>query len=85
MTLHTRIEQSRDDPGAYLCVIFEIHDHSGHVLFTENSRASDMMRWNISWVSDDRIRLESSDIGTSYWRQQADGGWVKENPVGRPG
>ena len=78
MMLHTRIEQSRVDPRAYLCVVFEIRDGSGRVLHAENTRASDRMRWNMSWVSDDRIRLESSDIGTYYWRKQADGGWVKE-------
>jgi len=78
MTLLTRIEQGRDDPGSYLCVIFEICDSSGRVVHTENTRASDTMRWNLSWVSNDRIRLRSSDIGTYHWRRKADGSWVKE-------
>jgi hypothetical protein len=78
MTLHTRVNQSRDDPGAYLCVIFEIRDRSGRVLHSENTRASDLMRWDMAWVSDDRVCLESSDIGTSCWRKQPDGFWVKE-------
>ena len=80
MTLHTRVEQSRDDPGAYRCVVFEVRDGAGGVLHAENTRASDTMRWDMSWVSDDRIRLESSDIGTYYWRRRADGVWVKEPP-----
>jgi hypothetical protein len=78
MTLHTRVNQSRDDPGAYLCIIFEIRDRSGRVLHSENTRASDLMRWDMAWVSDDRVCLESSDIGTSCWRKQPDGFWVKE-------
>jgi hypothetical protein len=78
MTLHTRIEQSRSDPTLYLCVIFEIRDRSGCILHTENTRASDVMRWEMSWVDNDRIRLRSSDIGTYEWVRQADGRWLKE-------
>jgi hypothetical protein len=78
MTLHTRIEQSRNDPVTYLCVVFEIRDSSGRILHTENTRASDAMRWTMAWVADDRIRLRSSDIGTFEWKRQADGSWVKE-------
>ena len=89
MMLHTRIEQSRQDPVAYLCVIFEIRDRSGRLLYSENTRASDTMRWNVSWISNDRIRLESSDIGSYDWQKQPGGGWVREpatkSPVGRPG
>jgi hypothetical protein len=78
MTLHTSIEQSRDDPGAYLCVILEIRDRDGKVLHSENTRASDVMRWDLSWISDDRIRLKSSDIGTHDWQRKDDGRWSKE-------
>jgi hypothetical protein len=78
MTLNTRIEQSRSDPATHLCVIFEIRDSSGRILHSENTRASDAMSRRMSWVGDDRIRLESSDIGTYHWRRQAGGGWMKE-------
>ena len=77
-TLHTSIERSRRDPGGYLCVVFEIRDSAGKVLHTENTRASDNSRWRINWVSDDKIRLESSDIGTYHWTRQTDGEWRKE-------
>jgi len=79
MTMHTRIDQSRDNPCVSLCVILEIRDRSGRVLHSENTRASNTMRWNMSWVSDDRIRLESADIGTYDWCRQADGRWAKEH------
>jgi hypothetical protein len=83
MILHTRIERSRQDPVAYLCVIFEIRDPSGRLLYSENTRASDTMRWNVSWVANDRIRLVSSDIGTYDWQKQPGGGWVRE-PAKKP-
>ncbi len=82
MTLHTRIEQSKADPAAYLCVVLEIRDPTGRVLHSENTRASDVMRWDMAWVANDRIRLKSSDIGTYDWHRQDDGRWVKE-PVPR--
>jgi hypothetical protein len=63
-----------------LCVIFEVRDTSGRILHTENTLASDRMRWYMSWVSNDRIRLKSSDIGTYYWQRRADGSWQKEEP-----
>jgi hypothetical protein len=78
MVLLTDIEHSRKDPVTYLCVVFEIRDASGHVLHAENTGASDRMRWDLSWVSNDRIRLRSSDIGTYYWQRQPDGRWKKE-------
>jgi hypothetical protein len=85
MTLRTRIEQSRKDPFTYLCVVFEIRNGSGRILHTENTGASNTMRWNMTWVADDRIRLESSDIGTYEWGRQADGSWVKKSTPGHPG
>jgi hypothetical protein len=78
MTLHTRVEQSQKDRGAYLCIVFEIRDASGRVLHSENTRASDVMRWDMFWITNDRIGLKSSDIGTFYWQRQADGSWKKE-------
>lgn len=81
MTLHSSIEQRRDDPSAYGCVVFEIRDSTGRVLHAENTRASDFMRWNMAWLADDHVRLESSDIGARHWRRQPDGVWVQE-PVG---
>ena len=78
MTLHTSVEQSRKDRGAYLCVIFEIRDGAGRVLHSENTRASAQSKWTMTWVKNDRVRLDSSDIGTHYWQRQADGKWRKE-------
>lgn len=78
LTLVTDVEHSRADPRIYLCVIFEIRDRSGKVVHRENTRASDLSQWQMSWVSAEKIRLESSDIGTYYWTKQPDGTWKKE-------
>ena len=78
MLLETRVEQRGDDPATYLCVTFEVRDRAGCILHTENTRASNTMRWKMSWVSENRIRLESSDIGTRDWSRQSDGRWVSE-------
>ncbi len=82
MTLHTRIEHRRADLVTWLCVVFEIRDRAGHVIHAENTRASDRMRWKMSWVSNDRIRLQNSDIGTLHWQRQSDGTWAKETDSG---
>ena len=59
-------------------VMFEIRDQAGKVLHREDTRASDAMRWGMAWVSNERIELKSSDIGTYYWSRQHDGTWRKE-------
>ena len=77
-TLHTSVEPSNKDPTIYGCVIIEIRDKTGAVIFSENSHASAFHRWGISWISNDQFRLKSSDIGTSTWTRQSDGRWTKE-------
>jgi hypothetical protein len=75
MEIVTSVEQSRADPTAYPCVIFEIRDKQGRVLYKQNTHASDRMRWNMDWVLTNRIRLVSSDIGTRLWEQETNGNW----------
>jgi hypothetical protein len=78
LTLITLVEHSHQDPKTYLCVVFEIRDRNGKVLHRENTHASDTMRWNMSWESNTRVRLDSSDIGTYCWTKQRDESWRKE-------
>jgi len=77
MTIVTSIEQSQTDPTAYLCVVFEIRNKQGRVLYKENTHASDRMRWNMDWISTNKVRLASSDNGTYFWEQQTNGVWKK--------
>lgn len=77
MTLHSWIEQDRSDPKAYLCVVFQVCDRAGQILKTENTLASDRMRWDLTWDGNDRVVLRSSDIGTYHWVRQADGRWER--------
>ena len=74
----TSIEQSKADPGAYHCVIFEIRDKQGQMLFKENTRASDYSNWSLSWEGTNRIKLDSSDIGICFWSKGPDNHWKKE-------
>jgi hypothetical protein len=78
LILAASIERSRAAGSKYLCVILEIRDRAGKVLFRENTGASDVMKWNLHWESNTRIKLDSSDIGTYYWNRQPDGSWRKE-------
>jgi hypothetical protein len=78
MFLVTSVEKSRKDPGAYLCVVFEIRSTNGVVLHRENTRASITMQWSMSWDTNADVILKSSDIGDYRWKRQPDGMWKKE-------
>ncbi|MDB6022561.1 MAG: hypothetical protein JWQ04_2418 [Pedosphaera sp.] len=77
MVLMTSIDQSKEDPKTYLCVVFEIRDQSGKVIHKENTRASAASKWNMSWISNEEIELKSSDIGDYRWKKQPNGNWQK--------
>ena len=77
LTLVAAPQQSTNSRVLHL-VVFEIRDQTGKVLHREDTRASDAMRWSMAWVSNERIELKSSDIGTYYWSRQPDGTWKKE-------
>jgi hypothetical protein len=81
MSLHTWIEESKSDPTSYLCVAFQIRAARRRVLHEENTRASDVMRWRMSWISNECLRLDSSDIGTCFWEIQPDGSWRKTDQL----
>lgn len=78
LVLATSVETSQKDPRKYLCIVLEIRDKTGKLLHSENSGASATMRWQVSWLANDRIRLDSSDIGAFHWQQHPDGSWKKE-------
>src|SRR5690349_12225326 len=75
LELLASVETSKADLTSYRCVVIEIRNKAGQVLYKENTHASDTMNWSIAWVSTNKIRLDSSDIGTYFWVQQAQGGW----------
>jgi hypothetical protein len=77
LELVTSVERSNADPKTYLCVVFEIRDRAGKVLHKENTRASDVSKWSMAWISTNKIQLDSSDIGTYVWEKQPDGTWKK--------
>jgi len=69
------LNQSKSDLTKYLCLKFTIQDADENVLFQEQTGASTTMRWKMAWDEDSRVWLYSSDIGTYYWEQQAEGIW----------
>lgn len=75
LTLITSMNQNKEDLTKYLCVKFQIVDATGKVWYEEQTGASDRMQWEMYWDENDRVVLESSDIGTLAWEQQADGTW----------
>ncbi len=77
LTLITSINRSKEDLTKFLCVKFQIIDSTGRVLYEEQTGASDRMRWNMRWEDNQHVVLDSSDIGTIIWEQQADGSWRK--------
>ena len=75
--LLTTINADKTDPTVYLCVKFQIMDEAGHLLYEEQTRASDRMRWTMKWAGNERVVLESSDIGTYTWERGSNGLWQK--------
>jgi hypothetical protein len=75
MTLATSVNQSKANPTRYLCVIVDITDSTGRTLHHEVTPASATQRWSISWLSNDEILLNSSDVGSYHIRRQSDGTW----------
>jgi len=80
MTLTTAVNQSRSDPRRYLCVIVEIRDRSGALLYREVTPASATQRWSVRWASRGEVVLDSSDIGPYTIRRKPDGTWKGGGP-----
>ncbi len=73
--LHTQTNQDKTNPARYLCVIVDIRDATGKVVYREVTPASDTMRWSIKWIDGKTIQLDSSDIGKFTIRRLEDGSW----------
>ncbi len=64
--------------------IVVITDRAGREVFRDNDAYSSRHGVGITWRSGkDELWLLSSDVGTSYVRQDAEGAWRKDHP--RPG
>jgi hypothetical protein len=75
----TFVERDKSDRMRYLHVFIEVLDARGDVVTTLETGASHRMRWSVAWDGMNRIWLNSSDIGTYYWQQQAGGDWEKQS------
>ncbi len=63
----SRVNREDEESKTFLYVVLEIRDKSGSILQSFQTRASDRMKWKIAWDKQDRLWLDSSDIGTYYW------------------
>ena len=72
------INRKRDDPTKYLCVHLRIvRDPQGAAVVELDTQtgASNRMRWEVFWESDQQVLLKSSDIGDRRWTRGDDDKW----------
>jgi hypothetical protein len=73
-------------PNGQRSIVFEgekiltirIIDKGGKMEARINTHASRVMKWRLRWDGNDRIALESGDIGRRAWRFDRSVGWVEE-------
>ena len=75
MVLLTEVNRDKSDPTRYLCVVVEIQNGAGTTLHREITPASAVQRWDIQWMSDGEVLLDSSDVGRYRIRKRDDGTW----------
>lgn len=71
------LETSKADPKGYYSIIFKIYNANGKLLFEKNTYVSHFHRWDVKWLTDEKIYLESSDIGNTYWIKKTNDDWYK--------
>ena len=62
-------------------VTVRILDSGGTPLYKTTSGASAYQQWSIKWLSNEKLLLQSSDIGPSTFVKQADGTWKPGFPL----
>ena len=62
-------------------VTVRIMGSSGTPIYKTTSGASAYHKWSIKWLSNEKLLLESSDIGPSTFVKQPDGTWKAECPL----
>lgn len=76
MVLVQSVTDSRGEPRTHMCVAFEIRDaRTGEVLFSRQTRASALRKWELNWMGNDRVTMLSWEIGRLEWRRGEDGVW----------
>jgi hypothetical protein len=69
------INRSKANMLTYLCVVLDIRDSNGASLQTIQTGASDRLKWKVAWDRNNRIWLDSSDIGVYCWEKSRSGRW----------
>lgn len=76
-SLVVSVNKSKAVPGQYYCLVFTVYDANEKVIDRIQTDASDRLKWNVAWDTEDRIWLDSADIGTYYWELGSNGRWQK--------
>ncbi len=77
LVVRASIEQSHADPMAYGCVVIEVCDRSGRVLYRQNAGAIGAQSWNIRREGNARFGMSAIGRNNGYlWERAADGTWM---------
>ena len=57
-------------------LLFEVRDvATGRTLHRQATRAAGRLAWLLRWLDNRTVRLDSTDIGSYCWQEQAGGAW----------
>ena len=60
---------------------FSLIDSDGTTVFSTSTRASNVQKWSLTWITNTKILLKSSGIGDWIWEQLEDGSWKRIKPL----
>jgi hypothetical protein len=76
MFLVQSVTDSRGEEKTHMRVAFEIRDaRTQRVLFSRQTRASALRKWDLNWMGNDRVTLFSWEVGRLNWSRNPDGTW----------
>jgi len=62
-------------------LLISIYDKNGKLLHQENTRASHVQKWSVRWLNNQKILIDSSDIGPVSIVSNNVGHWNRESPL----
>lgn len=76
LVLVQSVTDSRGEEITHMRVAFEIRDaKTDAVLYTRQTRASALRKWDLNWMGNDRVTMYSWEIGRLIWHRSPDGTW----------
>lgn len=76
LVLVQSVTDSRGEEKTHMRVAFEIRDaKTDALLFSRQTRASALRKWDLNWMGNDRLTMHSWEIGRLNWSRNPDGTW----------